>query len=98
MLAPHIRSHGRAPAHIAAFHMELAAMRRDRSAIVFETHHTAQRMGESLWACNDDEIQTGVGTTGVVALMHGKGRASAQMMELRADMDTLTIAEHNDVA
>jgi len=40
----------------------------------------------------------GVGTTGVVALMHGKGRASAQMMELRADIDTLTIAEHNDVA
>ncbi len=101
MLAPRIKAHGRAFAHIAAFHPELTALRRDLHAhpeIGFEEHYTAQRVVESLKVCGVDEIHTGIGKTGVVALIHGKARGSGQMMGLRADMDALPITEQNDFA
>jgi hippurate hydrolase len=101
MLAPRIKAHGRAFAHIAAFHPELTALRRDLHAhpeIGFEEHYTAQRVVESLKVCGVDEIHTGIGKTGVVALIHGKQRGSGQMMGLRADMDALPITEQNDFA
>ena len=101
MLAPRIKAHGRAFAHIAAFHPELTALRRDLHAhpeIGFEEHYTAQRVVESLKVCGVDEIHTGIGKTGVVALIHGRQRNSAQMIGLRADMDALPITEQNDFA
>jgi hippurate hydrolase len=101
MLAPRIKAHGRAFAHIAAFHPELTALRRDLHAhpeIGFEEHYTAQRVVESLKVCGVDEIHIGIGKTGVVALIHGKQRGSGQMMGLRADMDALPITEQNDFA
>jgi metal-dependent amidase/aminoacylase/carboxypeptidase family protein len=61
MLAPRIKAHGRAFAHIAAFHPELTALRRDLHAhpeLGFEEHHTAQRVVESLKVCGVDEIHT----------------------------------------
>jgi hypothetical protein len=51
MLTPRIKPHGRAFAHIAAFHPELTALRRDLHAhpeIGFEEHYTAQRVVGSL--------------------------------------------------
>jgi hippurate hydrolase len=101
VLAPRIKAHGRAFAHIAAFHPELTALRRDLHAhpeIGFEEHYTAQRVVESLKVCGVDEIHTGIGKTGVVALIHGKTRGSGQMLGLRADMDALPITEQNDFA
>jgi len=101
MLAPRIKAHGRAFAYIAAFHPELTALRRDLHAhpeIGFEEHYTAQRVVESLKVCGVDEIHTGIGKTGVVALIHGKQRGSGLMMGLRADMDALPITEQNDFA
>jgi amidohydrolase len=101
MLAPRIKAHGRAFAHIAAFHPELTALRRDLHAhpeIGFEEHYTAQRVVESLKVCGVDEVHTGIGKTGVVALIHGADRSSGQMMGLRADMDALPITEQNDFA
>ena len=101
MLAPRIKAHGRAFAHIAAFHPALTALRRDLHAhpeIGFEEHYTAQRVVESLKVCGVDEIHTGIGKTGVVALIHGKGRGSGQMMGLRADINALPITEQNDFA
>jgi amidohydrolase len=101
MLAPRIRAHGRAFAHIAAFHPELTALRRNLHAhpeIGFEEHYTAQRVVESLKVCGVDEIHTGIGKTGVVALIHGQARDSGQMIGLRADMDALPITEQNDFA
>ncbi len=101
MLAPRIKAHGRAFAHIAAFHPELTALRRDLHAhpeIGFEEHYTAQRVVESLKVCGVDEIHTGIGKTGVVALIHGADRSSGQMVGLRADMDALPITEQNDFA
>ena len=101
MLAPRIKAHGRAFAHIAAFHPELTGLRRDLHAhpeIGFEEHYTVQRVVEALKVCGVDEIHTGIGKTGVVALVHGQQRGSGQMMGLRADMDALPITETNDFA
>ena len=101
MLSPRIKAHGRAFAHIASFHPELTALRRDLHAhpeIGFEEHYTAQRVVESLKVCGVDEIHTGIGKTGVVALIHGRERSSGKMIGLRADMDALPMTEHNDFA
>jgi hippurate hydrolase len=101
MLAPRIKAHGRAFSHIAAFHPELTALRRDLHAhpeIGFEEHYTVQRVVEALKVCGVDEIHTGIGKTGVVALIHGQQRNSGQMIGLRADMDALPITEQNDFA
>jgi len=105
MLAPRIKAHGRAFAHIAAFHPELTALRRDLHAhpeIGFEEHYTAQRVVESLKVCGVDEIHTHIGKTGVVAVIHGRQRTlhagAPRMVGLRADMDALPMTEHNDFA
>jgi len=101
MLAPRIKAHGRAFAHIAAFHPDLTALRRELHAhpeLGFEEHYTVQRVVEALKVCGVDEIHTGIGKTGVVALIHGRQRSSGQMIGLRADMDALPITEQNDFA
>ncbi|MEX1167612.1 MAG: M20 aminoacylase family protein [Hydrogenophaga sp.] len=98
-MPPRIQAHGRAFAHIAAFHPELTALRRDLHAhpeIGFEEHYTAQRVVESLKVCGVDEIHTGIGKTGVVAVIHGSQRQSGKLIGLRADMDALPMTEHND--
>ncbi|MCU0955822.1 MAG: M20 family metallopeptidase [Hydrogenophaga sp.] len=101
MLAPRIKAHGRAFAHIAALHPELTAFRRDLHAhpeLGFEEHYTARRVVEALKVCGADEIHTGIGRTGVVAVIHGRQRQSGRMIGLRADMDALPITEQNDFA
>lgn len=101
MLAPRIKAHGRAFAHIAALHPELTALRRDLHAhpeLGFEEHYTARRVVEALKVCGVDEIHTGIGRTGVVAVIHGRQRQSDRMIGLRADMDALPITEQNDFA
>ena len=95
-------AHGRAFAHIAAFHPELTALRRDLHAhpeLGFEEVYTAHRVVESLKVCGVDAIHTGIGKTGVVALIHGREKptdASPAMLGLRADMDARPMAEHNE--
>jgi amidohydrolase len=101
MLSSRIKAHGRAFAHIAAFHPELTALRRDLHAhpeIGFEEHYTAQRVVESLKVCGVDEVHTGIGKTGVVAVIRGRGQSSGKMIGLRADMDALPMTESNDFA
>jgi hippurate hydrolase len=92
----------RAFAHIAAFHPELTALRRELHAhpeLGFEEVYTARRVVESLKFCGVDAIHTGIGKTGIVALVHGRGTdGNGPMVGLRADMDALTMAEHNDFA
>ncbi|QCB48712.1 M20 aminoacylase family protein [Hydrogenophaga sp. PAMC20947] len=100
MIPARIKAHGRAFAHIAAFHPELIALRRDLHAhpeIGFEEHYTAGRVVEALKVCGVDEVHTGIGRTGVVAVIHGRQRQSGHMVGLRADMDALPIIEHNEV-
>jgi hippurate hydrolase len=99
MQASRIKAQGRAFAHIAAFHPELTSLRRDLHAnpeIGFEEHYTSKRVVEALKVCGVDELHTGIGKTGVVAVIHGRERNSGKMIGLRADMDALPMTEHND--
>jgi len=92
--------HGRVFAHIATFHSELTALRRDLHShpeLGFEEVYTATRVQEALKRCGVDEIHSGLGKTGVVALVKGR-RSSGKMIGLRADMDGLPMTEHNDFA
>ena len=108
MGAPHMLASGRAFAHIARFHPELTAFRRDLHAhpeLGFEEVYTSARVQEALRLCGVDEVHTGIGKTGVVALIHGQPHApgasagsAPRMIGLRADMDALPLHEHNDVA
>ncbi|MEJ8854466.1 M20 aminoacylase family protein [Variovorax robiniae] len=89
---------GRAFAHIARFHPEITALRRDLHAhpeLGFEEVYTAGRVQESLRACGVDEIHTGIGKTGVVGVIRGRSTASRRMIGLRADMDALPMCEDN---
>lgn len=98
---PWRRGKGRAFAHIAQFHPELTAFRRDLHAhpeLGFEERYTAARVSEALELCGVDEIHSGVGKTGVVAVVRGRQTQSGKMIGLRADMDALPMTEHNDFA
>jgi hippurate hydrolase len=93
--------HGRAFAHISAFHPEITALRRDLHAhpeLGFEEVYTARRVQQALTLCGVDEIHTGIGKTGVVAVIRGRASSSGRMIGLRADMDALPMQEHNDLA
>ncbi|MGC4366775.1 M20 aminoacylase family protein [Hydrogenophaga sp. R2] len=95
-----IKAHSRAFAHIAAFHPELTALRRELHAhpeLGFEEHYTARRVVETLKVCGVDEIHTGIGRTGVVATIKGRGQGN-RMIGLRADMDALPMQEANEFA
>ncbi len=95
---PTLHAGGRAFAQISAFHPELTAFRRDLHAhpeLGFEEVYTAGRVKQALELCGVDEIHTGIGRTGVVGLVHGKGK-SKKMLGLRADMDALPMTEHNE--
>ncbi len=105
MLAPVKKSplmaNGRAFAAISQFHPELTAFRRDlhiHPELGFEEIYTAGRVKQALELCGVDEIHTGIGKTGVVGIIRGKGRTSSNpgnMIGLRADMDALPLTEHN---
>ncbi len=98
-----MRVHGRAFSHIASFHPEITALRRDLHAhpeLGFEEFYTSKRVHEALKVCGVDEIHTGIGKTGLVALVKGRGPSDGhgKMIGLRADMDALPLTEHNDFA
>ena len=94
-----LRANGRAFAHIAAYHPELVALRRDLHAhpeLGFEETYTSARVIEALKLCGVDEIHAGIGKTGVVGIVRGNKSSSGKMIGLRADMDALTMTENND--
>ncbi|MBV2216753.1 M20 aminoacylase family protein [Diaphorobacter sp. C33] len=96
-----LKAGGRAFAHIAQYHPELTAFRRDLHAhpeLGFEEVYTSARVREALRHAGVDEVHEGIGRTGVVGIIHGQGRSSGSMIGLRADMDALPMAEHNDFA
>jgi len=73
---------------------EIAAWRRDfheNPELLYEVHRTAGVVAEKLRAFGCDEVVTGVGRTGVVGVI--KGRGSGPTMGLRADMDALPMDE-----
>ncbi|VWX58122.1 Hippurate hydrolase [Burkholderiales bacterium 8X] len=90
---------GRAFAHIAKFHPEITAFRRDlhvHPELGFEEVYTSARVQEALRACGVDEIHAGIGKTGVVGVIRGRSTASGRMLGLRADMDALPMREENE--
>jgi amidohydrolase len=95
------KANGRAFAHIAGFHSELTALRRDLHAhpeLGFEEVYTSSRVKEALKLCGVDEIHTGLGKTGVVGIIRGRKSGNRRMVGLRADMDALTMGENNEFA
>lgn len=102
MKAPALRASGRAFAQIAEFHPELTAFRRDLHAhpeLGFEEVYTSSRVAHALKLCGVDEVHTGVGKTGIVAVIKGQHKMDTPlqpMVGLRADMDALPMTEHNE--
>ncbi|MEM9318713.1 MAG: M20 aminoacylase family protein [Pseudomonadota bacterium] len=80
---------------------EITAWRRDihqHPEILFETHRTSALVAEKLKEFGCDEVVTGLGRTGIVALIKGKSDRSGLTIGLRADMDALPIHEETGVA
>ena len=75
---------------------EITAWRRDiheNPELLFETHRTSQFVADRLAEFGCDEIVTGIGRTGVVALIKGRSDSKGKVVGLRADMDALPIEE-----
>ncbi|MEM1076993.1 MAG: M20 aminoacylase family protein [Pseudomonadota bacterium] len=75
---------------------EISAWRRDlheNPELLFDTHRTAGIVAEKLRAFGCDEVVEGLGRTGVVGVIKGRGTGSGRVIGLRADMDALPIAE-----
>src|SRR4029077_8961912 len=85
---------------IADLQAEVAAWRRDIHAhpeILFDVHRTAGSVAEKLRAFGCDEVVTGIGKTGVVGVIRGKGRGPGKVIGLRADMDALPMDEQTNL-
>lgn len=80
---------------------EIATWRRDfheNPELLFDVHRTAGIVAEKLKAFGCDEVVSGIGRTGVVGVIKGRGGASGRVIGLRADMDALPIEEATDVS
>ncbi len=86
--------------HIRRWHDEFTAIRRDLHAhpeLGFEEHRTARVVQETL-ARFGIEHHSGIGKTGIVAVIRGTRNASGRSIGLRADMDALPMVEENEFA
>jgi len=87
-------------AAILPHHEGLTEFRRDLHAnpeLGFEEHRTAALVAERLRSFGI-EVHTGLGRTGVVGVIRGKGEGSGRSIGLRADMDALPMVEENEFA
>ena len=85
---------------IEAMSGEIAEWRRDfhrNPELLFDVHRTAQVVAEKLKSFGCDEVVTGIGQTGVVAVIKGKRQGSGRVVGLRADMDALPIEEQTNL-
>ena len=80
----------------AETHAEITGWRRHLHSIPelqFDVHKTAAFVEERLRDFGVDEITTGIGRTGVVAVIRGRSDTRGRVIGLRADMDALPISE-----
>ena len=87
-------------AHIQRWQDEFTTVRRDLHAhpeLGFDEHRTAKTVAGHL-AAMGIEHETGVGRTGIVAVVRGASNASGRAIGLRADMDALPMQEENTFA
>ena len=79
---------------------DIRAWRHDIHAhpeLQYDVHRTAALVAEKLQEFGLDEVVTGIGRTGVVGVIRGKGQSSGKTVGLRADMDALPIQEVRDL-
>ena len=79
---------------------ELTAIRRDiheNPELLFDVHRTAAKVAAFCREIGCDEVVTGIGRTGVVAVIKGKTDTKGRVIGLRADMDALPIIEQTGV-
>jgi amidohydrolase len=86
---------------VADIHGEIAGWRRYLHAnpeLLYDVHGTAATVADKLKAFGCDEVVSGIGRTGVVAVIKGSRPGGARkVIGLRADMDALPIEEANDL-
>ena len=79
---------------------DIRAWRHDIHAhpeLQYDVHRTAGLVADKLREFGLDEVVTGIGRTGVVGVIRGKGQNSGKTVGLRADMDALPIQEVRDL-
>jgi amidohydrolase len=84
---------------VAEFSEEITGWRRhihENPELGYEEHKTAAFVAEKLKEFGVDEIVTGIGKTGVVAVIKGRKTDSGKVIGIRADMDALPIHEATD--
>ncbi|KZY02232.1 MULTISPECIES: M20 aminoacylase family protein [unclassified Sulfitobacter] len=77
-------------------HAEITGWRRhlhQHPELQFDVHETAKFVEEKLRGFGITDITTGIGRTGVVAVVEGRSNTSGRTIGLRADMDALPIEE-----
>lgn len=75
---------------------DASAWRRDLHAhpeLLYELPRTSAFVANKLREFGCDAVETGIGRSGVVGLLHGKGGSGGPVVALRADMDALPILE-----
>ena len=79
---------------------EIAEWRRDlhrNPELLYDVHRTAEVVATRLRAFGCDEVVEGIGRTGVVGVIHGKGQkdGAGTVVGMRADMDALPVTEES---
>jgi amidohydrolase len=85
---------------IAALAAEVTEWRRDfhqNPELLFDTVRTAEVVAQKLREFGCDEVVTGIGRTGVVAVIKGRTNTTGKVVGLRADMDALPIEEETNL-
>lgn len=86
----------------ASIAAEATAWRRDihqNPEVLYEVHRTAGLVADRLKSFGCDDVVTGIGRTGVVGVIRGRGDrgAKTRTIALRADMDALPIGEQTNL-
>ncbi len=85
----------------AELHAEITGWRQDfhrHPELLYDLPRTSGRVAELCRSFGCDEVATGIGQSGVVALIHGRKTGSGRVVGLRADMDALPIHEATGAA
>ncbi|MCI4662277.1 MAG: M20 family metallopeptidase [Neomegalonema sp.] len=92
------------PNSIQAMSAEMAEWRQDFHAhpeLGYQEHRTASVIAEKLRAFGLDRVETGIGGTGVIGVLHGEGGvpgSEENAIMIRADMDALPMSEETGLA
>lgn len=81
---------------VAGMSDEITAWRRDfhtHPELLYDLPRTSRTVAQLLQSFGCDEVKTGIGRTGVVAVVRGRKTGSGRMIGMRADMDALPITE-----